>query len=43
MQSQKVREQPIYLGRLEVTVGDIHRSHLPMHHHPPGVKFLGDV
>jgi hypothetical protein len=38
-----VREHPIYLGRLEVTVGDIHRSHLPRHHLPPRVKLLGDV
>jgi hypothetical protein len=38
-----VRKQPIHLGGLEVTVGDMHRSHLPRHHHSPGVKLLGDV
>jgi hypothetical protein len=43
MQHKKVREQPIYLGSLEVTIGDIHWGHLPRHHHPPRVKLLGDV
>jgi hypothetical protein len=28
---------------MEVTVGDIHGSHLARHHHPVGVKLFGDV
>jgi hypothetical protein len=43
VQNQKVRKQPIHLGSLEITVRDVHRSHLPRHHHSPEVKFLGDV
>jgi hypothetical protein len=38
-----VREQPFYLGRLEAVVWDVQRVHLPRHHHPLGVKLLGDV
>jgi hypothetical protein len=43
MQHKKVRKQPLNLGRLETTVLDIHRSHLPRHHDPSKVKLFGDV
>jgi hypothetical protein len=28
---------------MEITIGDVHWSHLPRHHHSSGVKLLGDV
>jgi hypothetical protein len=43
MQHKKVRKQPLNLGRLENTVLDIHRSHLPRHYDPSKVKLFGDV
>jgi hypothetical protein len=42
-QNQNVRKQPIQLGSLKIDVHDVHRSHLPWHHHSRGVKFLGNV
>jgi hypothetical protein len=43
MQHKKERKQSLNLGRLETTVLDVHGSHLPKHHDPSRVKFLGDV
>jgi hypothetical protein len=43
MQHKRVRKKPLNLGRLETTVLDIHRSHLPRHHDPSRVKLHGDV
>jgi hypothetical protein len=38
-----VRKQLIHLGSLEIAIRDIHWSHLPRYHQPPGVKLLRDV
>jgi hypothetical protein len=43
VQHEKVREQPLHLGRLGTTVREIQKGHLPRHHHPPRVKLLGNV
>jgi hypothetical protein len=43
VQHEKVREQPLHLGRLGTTVWDIQRGHLPRHHHPPRVNIFGNV
>jgi hypothetical protein len=43
MQHKKVRKQPLNLGRLKTTVLDIYGTHLPRHHDPSRVNFLGDV